>query len=470
MSENEALRNLPKVDAVLEDPGIRDLAGRYPRALVVDGVRGVIESWRREILADGERAVGADRSASALARELERWLEAKFAPSLRRVINATGVVIHTNLGRSILSEAAIEAVTRAASSYTNLEYDLESGERGSRHAHTERILCELTGAEAAMAVNNNAAAVLLALSTMAEGREVVVSRGELVEIGGSFRIPDVMRQSGAMLREVGTTNKTYVSDYRGAVNENTALLMKIHPSNFRIVGFTHEASLEELVELGREVDLPVLQDLGSGVLIGLSKYGLPHEPMVQESVEAGVDVITFSGDKLLGGPQAGVIVGRKRYIDAMKHHPLARALRLDKLTIAALEATLVGYLDLERAISENPTLRMITEPKESVEKRALKLAGRLRKALGNMAAVSVESEIARVGGGSLPLAEIPTAVVAIRPQVSCAIVEERLRKGDPAVVVRVKEDALLLDPRTIQPDEDKAIAEALKSILSGGDA
>ncbi|MCL5291933.1 MAG: L-seryl-tRNA(Sec) selenium transferase [Actinobacteria bacterium] len=470
MGKSENLRSLPKVDAVLEAPVVQELTGRYPRDLVVDGVRSVIDAWRREILEDGDASGGRDLSIEKLARDLQGWLEAKFEPSLKKVINATGVVIHTNLGRSLLSASAIKAAVLAASSYSNLEFNLETGERGSRHSHIERILCELTGAEAAMAVNNNAAAVLLALSAMAAGKEAIVSRGELVEIGGSFRVPDVMRQSGAVLKEIGTTNKTYASDYRVAVTEETALLMKVHPSNFRIVGFTHEAALAELVELGREISIPVMQDLGSGVLVDLRRFGLPYEPTVQESIEAGVDIVTFSGDKLLGGPQAGIIVGRKEYIDKMKKHPLARAIRLDKMTIAALETTLKEYLDLEKVVTTNPTLRMITEDKASVKRRADRLAKRIAGVAGGLADISVDREVARVGGGSLPLAEIPTAVVVVRPRISCAALEAGLLAGGSPVVVRVKDDALLIDPRTIQPDEEKELVEAFRIALSGGDA
>ncbi len=469
-NKKEYLRRLPKVDVVLDSQPIKDLADRHPRALIVEGVRSVLDSMRRRIIEDGD-VNEFDASLESVSRELERWLEEKLRPSLRRVINATGVVVHTNLGRSVLSDSAIDAVVLAASGYSNLEYDIASGERGSRHSHIEGILCELTGAEAAMAVNNNAAAVLLALSALASGKEAIVSRGELVEIGGSFRVPDVMRQSGAILKEVGTTNKTYVSDYRAAITEETALLMKVHPSNFRIVGFTHEAALEELVALGRELSIPVMQDLGSGVLVDLSKFGLPHEPTVQESVSAGVDVVTFSGDKLLGGPQAGLIVGRKECVEKMKKHPLARALRLDKMTIAALEATLREYLDLEKAVSSNPTLKMITENGPSVERRAKRLARAISRAASGAAIVSVESEIARVGGGSLPLAEIPTSVAAVRPTVkSCSALEARLRAGEPPVIVRVKEDAVLVDPRTVLPKEEKELVRAFEAALRGGDA
>ncbi|MHB0977728.1 MAG: L-seryl-tRNA(Sec) selenium transferase [Candidatus Aquicultorales bacterium] len=467
MPKTDLLRRLPKVDAVLDTPATQELLQAYPRELVVEGVRNAIDERRKAIL-EGENGA-LDVSTDALVAEVARALQEKMKPSLRRVINATGVVIHTNIGRSILSQAAVEAVTMAASNYSNLEFDVKTGSRGSRHSHVERILRDLTGAEAAMAVNNNAAAVLLALSTMASGKEAVVSRGELVEIGGAFRIPDVMLQSGVTLREVGTTNKTRVQDYRTAVNEETALLMKVHPSNFTIVGFTSEASLEELVDLGRELSLPVLQDLGSGVLVDLAKYGLPHEPTVQESVAAGVDVVTFSGDKLLGGPQAGVIVGRKEYVEKMKKHPLARALRLDKMTIAALEATLLDYYDIDRAVVVNPTLRMITQSQESAMRHARSLAKKIREAAGRMADVSVEQEVARVGGGSLPLAEIPSAVIAVRSKKSCADVEAALRAFDPPVIVRVKEDAVLVDPRTVRSHEERELVEAFRAALPGGD-
>jgi L-seryl-tRNA(Ser) seleniumtransferase len=466
------LRQLPKVDEVLSWPELQDLTAQYPRAIVVDAVRAVIDG-RRETILSMEAAAPAkesvDLTGESLSGDVDAWIREQLKPSMRKLINATGVVIHTNLGRSILSESAVKAVAQAASNYSNLEFDLEKGERGSRHSHIEKILTRITGAEAAMVVNNNASAVLIALSTLSHGKEVIVSRGQLVEIGGSFRIPDVMRQSGARLVEVGTTNKTYISDYRSAVNEDTGLLMKVHPSNFRILGFTHEAELDEMVALGDEVGLPILEDLGSGVLIDLSRYGIEHEPTVQESVKAGVDVVTFSGDKLLGGPQAGLIVGKAEYISMMKKHPLARALRIDKMTLAALEATLIEYLDMETVCEKNLTLRMITMTPEVLQGRAEKLAEMLSGSLSGAFAVLTEKDMSKVGGGSLPLAELPTTVVSIKLRDdgkagSVNDIEAALRKSDTPIIVRIKEDAMLLDPRTIQSGEEDLILAAFEKI------
>jgi len=466
LSKNKYLRQLPKVDEFLDFPKVKEFSATYPRPLVVEGVRKVIDDKRGLILALSEKDLEEfDLSVMSYLDELEAWLRRQYALSLKRLINATGVVIHTNLGRSILSKSAIEAVVNAASNYSNLEFDLEKGARGSRHSHIEKILVKITGAEAGMVVNNNASAVFLALTALAAGKEAIVSRGQLVEIGGSFRIPDVMSQSGAIMREVGTTNKTYIRDYRAALTDETALLLKVHTSNFRIVGFTHEPSLEELVELGREVGVTVMEDLGSGVLIDLSRYGVEYEPTVQESVRAGVDIITFSGDKLLGGPQAGLVVGKAEYVERMKKHPLARAVRVDKMTLAGIEATLMDYLDMDNIRAVNPTLRMITSPAEELKARAKKIARLLASNLGETFTVTTEPETSKVGGGSLPLAELPTTVVSITStKASANRLEEMLRANEPPIIVRIKEDAVLLDPRTIQEGEEREILEALKRV------
>jgi L-seryl-tRNA(Ser) seleniumtransferase len=465
--KNEILRQLPSVDEVLEQPTVKLLINSYPRQLVVDGIRSIIDNYRQHLLSiPEEKLSNISVSISQILPQIEEWLAQHYAPSLKRVINATGIVIHTNLGRSILSEEARKALNEAASFYTNLEFNLEKGIRGSRHMHVEELLVRITAAEAALVVNNNAAAVLLALSALAKGKETIVSRGQLVEIGGSFRIPDIMRQSGSTLVEVGTTNKTYISDYRAAVNENTALLLKVHPSNFRMVGFTQEVSLEELVELGCELGLPVMEDLGSGVLVDLTEYGIAYEPTVQQSIKAGADVVTFSGDKLLGGPQAGIIVGRRRYIEVMKKHPLARALRIDKLSLAALSATLRSYLDLNRAIKENPTLYMITKPIKELKREATKIARKLAE-FKKQLEVSVEREVSRAGGGSLPLADLPTYVVSIKPKaLSINKLETSLRSYNPPIIVRIKEDKILIDPRTLQKGEEKIIYQAFKMLIS----
>jgi L-seryl-tRNA(Ser) seleniumtransferase len=387
---------------------------------------------------------------------------------LVNVINATGVVLHTNLGRAVLSDNIKESLWSIACRYSNLEFELETGIRGSRYSHVEDIICKLTGAEAAMVVNNNAAAVMLVLSTMAKGMEVVVSRGQLVEIGGSFRIPEVMSESGAVLKEIGATNKTHLFDYEKAVNEKTAALMKVHTSNYRILGFTKEVESEELVALGKKLNIPVIEDLGSGVLFDLQKFGLPYEPTVQSAVKAGMDVITFSGDKMLGGPQAGIIIGKKQYIDAMSKNPLTRALRIDKLTLAALEATLKLYLDEEAAIKEIPVLRMLTISMEELYAKADNLYNKLSTKLGDKCSLAVIDEFSEVGGGSMPMHRMPTrAISLITSELSIDRLEEALRGYRTPIVARINKDRLIIDVRTVFEDEFDIIAEALEEILCG---
>jgi len=385
--------------------------------------------------------------------------------SLRKVINVTGTVIHTNLGRSVLSYEAISSVENACSSYVNLEYDVESGHRGHRDRVTEDLIKELTGCEASTVVNNNAAAVLLCLNTLARGKEVIASRGELVEIGGAFRLPEVMRNSGAILREVGTTNRTYIDDYRDAVNENTAMLMKAHTSNYKIEGSTWSASIEELVALGREHNLPVVEDLGSGALVDLSEYGLPKEPLVRDSIDAGVDVVTFSGDKLLGGPQAGIIVGRQDVIDRIRSNPLMRCVRVGKMTIAALGATLRLYVNgMERNI---PTLASLTRPIEEIRAVAEGISTKLKAILGDLAKVSVEDGASQVGSGSLPVESIKSAYVVLQPTtMSVDRLAALFRSGEVPVVGRIHEDRLLMDMRTIQQEDAGYILKAAEVIRS----
>jgi L-seryl-tRNA(Ser) seleniumtransferase len=362
----------------------------------------------------------------------------------------------------------MNAALEVAGSYSTLEYDVESGERGSRHAHIEQLVCDLTGAEAALAVNNNAAAVLLTIAALASRKEAIVSRGQLVEIGGSFRIPDVMRQSGAKMVEVGSTNKTHLRDYADAITPRTGLLLKVHSSNFRVVGFTEEVPLPELVALGAERGVPVYEDQGSGVLIDLAPYGLPDEPTVSSSIEAGVDVVSVSGDKLLGGPQAGIIAGRKSVIDRLKKHPLARALRLDKMTLAALESTLRIYLDPARALRDIPTLRMLTEAPEHVAARARDLVDRIVAATGDAFWVSAMPDVSRAGGGALPLADIPTTVVLLSPRtMGVNDLESALRLGDPTIVARIKDDRVVLDLRTLSEDEEALVVARLREIAAG---
>lgn len=467
--ENEVrvlLQRLPAVDTLLGREEIRALEEVFGRQLLLAEVRHFLAHLRTEAVAG--RLSGAEleeRSTDAVA-EIRGRLEKRTAFSLRRVINATGVIVHTNLGRAPLSPETARRVADLASGYSNLEYDLGKGSRGSRNDHFSRMLAELTGAEAGTVVNNNAGAVLLALNSLSEGRETVVSRGELVEIGGSFRIPDVMSKSGSLLREVGTTNRTHLHDYKRAIGDNTGLLLKVHGSNYRIVGFTREVSLEDLVGLGREHGLSVMYDLGSGSLFDLADVGLPDEPTVARALSAGVDLVTFSGDKLLGGPQAGFIVGKKAAIDLLDANPLKRALRVDKLTIAALEITFRDYLT-GRAEETVPVVRMIRMPPAAVRRRANLFVRRLKAAAGDrVGLLEVVQGSSRVGGGAAPEMDIPTWLAAVRPiSQSPAALERRLRRQDPPVVVRVHEDRVFFDFRTVLPGEDKLLATIVAGAL-----
>ncbi|MBI2954288.1 MAG: L-seryl-tRNA(Sec) selenium transferase [Chloroflexi bacterium] len=451
-------RQLPSIDKLLRDARVQDLAAVHSVGAVSNIARETVESVRRRIAA-GEACPSFDELVDAVAENAALALTV----SLRRVINATGVVIHTNLGRAPLSKEAVAAMSEVALGFSNLEFDLETGERGSRHEHVESLLTRVTGAEAGFAVNNNAAAVLLALMALARDKEVVLSRGQSVEIGGGFRIPDVMRQSGARLVEVGTTNKTYVADYEEAIGPNTSLLLRVHSSNFRISGFTHSVELAELVELGRRRGVAVLDDLGSGALLDTTKFGLAHEPMVQESVAAGVDLVCFSGDKLLGGPQAGLIVGKKALIERLKKYPLARALRIDKLSLAALQMTLLHYLDGD-AIDKVPVWRMIQTPQEEVHRRAELWLSALDRT--SLKAETIRGE-STIGGGSLPGETLPTSLLAIQLDDTRAAgaLAERLRTGSLAVVGRVERGKLLLDPRTVLPEDDVQLISALQEAL-----
>lgn len=457
----ELFEGLPSVDEVLKSGhGVKWL-GDYPRPYVLCAIREVIDLKRKEILA----GTVADISPENMARAIKAKIERLATFSLRPVINATGIVLHTNLGRSVLSEKAIENIIKVAGSYSNLEYDLDAGKRGQRFKHITRLLRDMTGAEDGIAVNNNAAAVLVCLNTIAKGREVIVSRGELVEIGGSFRIPDVMTGSGAILREVGTTNKTHDHDYEKAINDNTALILKVHKSNFRIQGFTEEVSLERLTAIGRERMIPVMYDLGSGCLINLKAYGIYSEPEVQEIMNSGVDLVTFSGDKLLGGPQAGLIAGRKELIEKIRKNPLSRALRIDKLTLAALEATLMEYADVERAVEENPTLKMLLQGSEVIKRRAKRITLLLKRSIKN-AAIELIQDSSQAGGGALPGKEFSTYAVSIKPEnISVNELEERLRKGEVPVIARIKEGCLLLDARTINNRDVALLVSGVKAAL-----
>ena len=452
------LRSLPKVDELLKREDVAALDAVHGRTLTLEALREALDATRTAVRA-GEIA---EVSADAIAADAAAWLALKARRSLRRVINATGIVVHTNLGRSPLAETAIEAVAEVARGYSTLEYDVPSGQRGSRHVHVEDLICRLTGAEAAMAVNNNASAVLLGLAALARRKEAIVSRGQLVEIGGSFRIPDIMRESGAKMVEIGTTNKTHLRDYKNAITSRTGLMLKVHTSNYRVVGFTEEVSLEELVALGAEHGVPVFEDQGSGVLIDLARFGLPGEPTIGAAVGAGADLVSASGDKLLGGPQAGILAGKREVIAKLKKHPLARAVRLDKMTLAALEVTLRLYLDERRLFAEVPTLRMLTMTQAELERRAGRLADAITSTCGEAYDVATAADTSRAGGGALPMKDIPTTVVTLTPrQGSATSLEERLRLGEPAVIARIKDDRLLLDPRTLREDEDAEVASAL---------
>jgi L-seryl-tRNA(Ser) seleniumtransferase len=460
------LRQLPSVDALAQTCQQAN-GSDNPPVLLLEAIRGVLEDKRRQILSASspEELSGIDVHPEALQAEVATWLSRVHQPQFRRVINATGVILHTNLGRALLSHAAVENVAMLAAHYSNLEYDLERGQRGDRYVAVVGLLRRLTGAEDALVVNNNAAAVLLALQALSAGREVVVSRGELIEIGGSFRIPDIMRSSGAVLHEVGTTNKTHLRDYQDAINERTALLLKVHTSNYRIVGFTEAVSREALVQLGNASQLPVMEDLGSGNLIDLAAYGLEQEPTVPAVVRAGVDVVTCSGDKLLGGPQAGIIVGKKRYVEMLKRHPLNRALRIDKLTLAALEGTLRHYLDPATAVRDIPTLRMITAPVQEVNRRAQRLVRQIKGVIAGDWTISVQAESAEVGAGALPLTKIPTRVLSVRStRMSASDIELRFRRHDPPVLGRIQQDMFLLDMRMVQDHELPDVVQAFQHV------
>jgi L-seryl-tRNA(Ser) seleniumtransferase len=453
--KKELFRQIPKVDFFLQDKEFLELLGDYPRPLLVKAVRDVLNGLRAKI-ADGKiQEVDIDRIREEIKLELKKLLR----PKLHRVINATGVVLHTNLGRAPISEKVAEHLKRIITGYSNLEYDLEKGKRGLRYRNLEWILKELTGAEDVCVVNNNAGAVLLVLSALAKGKEVIVSRGELIEIGGSFRIPDVMAQSGAILKEVGTTNKTHLKDYENAINENTGLLLKVHTSNYKILGFTESVSTEELVELGRRYGIPVYEDLGSGSFIDVRRLGLSYEPTVQDVLKSGVDVVSFSGDKLLGGAQAGIILGKKKFIEKIKKHPLNRALRIDKMTLAVLEATLVYYLDEERALKEVPTWRLLSQPLDVIRERAERLLKLLKPRLKEKAILEVVEDESEVGGGALPLQRLLTYCVAIKPiSISLNELDCRLRSCEVPVIGRIKGEKYLLDMRTVFDEELEILA------------
>ncbi len=456
---HQLLREIPKVDELLRSSTLGRFCGEMPRVLLAEAVRGELDALRRDILAGAADALPGEE---ALCRSIARRAKRLMQPSLRPVINATGVVLHTNLGRALMSERAAKAVQQVAMGYSTLEYDIEKGQRGERYSHVEGLLTRLTGAESAFVVNNNAAAVLIILSALTAGGEVITSRGELVEIGGSFRVPDIMESCGAKLREVGTTNKTRLSDYAGAICADTKALMKVHTSNFRIVGFTESVAREEMVALAHEHGLIAIEDLGSGTLYDLNRFGLRDEPTVQDSVRSGMDVISFSGDKLLGGPQAGIIIGKKEYIDILKHHPLTRAMRVDKMTLAALEATLMSYAE-EGAAEDIPTLRMLGTPEETLRARAERLVSLLAEKGVQAETIPVEDQ---VGGGSVPMQLLPSYAAAVCPE-SCSAdaLETALRLGDTAVIGRIDHGRYLLHVRTLLDADLPLVAAAVKEAL-----
>jgi L-seryl-tRNA(Ser) seleniumtransferase len=454
-------RKLPGVDKLLNTEQLATLIQIHSRTLVTEAIRVELDAARQKIDA-GQPA----QTFETLLEAVKYRVSSSVEPSLQPVINATGVIIHTNLGRALLSHRAKAAMLQAATTYSNLEYDLEAGRRGSRYVHAADLLCRLTGAESAVVVNNNAGAVVLALSTLAREREVVISRGQLVEIGGGFRIPDIMTQSGCKLVEVGATNRSYTNDYEQAITGNTGLILTVHASNYKIIGFTAQPTLAEMAALAHRHQLPLMEDLGSGTLLDTAPFGLVHEPTIQESIAAGVDVVTASGDKLLGGPQVGIILGRKDIIDCIKTQPLIRALRVDKTTLAALQATLLAYLE-DKAVEEIPVWRMIATPPPILGRRSRRWLTALKKeSVSKGILLQVVNTVSTVGGGSLPDQTLPTRALAISVDKVDTLAEQlRLGNQHPPIITRIENDKLILDPRTVLPEQDKTLISALKSTL-----
>lgn len=467
MNRKNLFTLIPKVDELLDNQNIKELLTYIPRKIVMDSIREEMDSLRNLIKEDKIKEEEIVLILENLVEDIKLKVTEKNTLKLKRVVNATGTVIHTNLGRSLMNEEIFNNMKEIALNYSNLEYDLETGSRGSRYSHVEEIIKELIGGEASMVVNNNAAAVLLALSATASNKEVIVSRGELIEIGGSFRIPEVLEQSGAHLVSVGSTNKTHLYDYEKAINENTGALLKVHTSNYRILGFTSSVDSKELYELKKKYNVPLIEDLGSGVLIDLSKYGLEYEPTVVESLEKGVDIVTFSGDKLLGGPQAGIIVGKKEYIDKMKAHPLTRAFRVDKFTLSALELTLKYYLDEKKAIENIPTLRMLSMTLEELNKKSKELLDKINKNIDSLDIdLSIEDDYSEVGGGSLPLEKLATKCIVINiKNHSTQEFENNLRSFNIPIITRLYRDKIYLDLRTIKEEDYDIIVDGISKGL-----
>ncbi|MCJ7680852.1 MAG: L-seryl-tRNA(Sec) selenium transferase [Candidatus Aminicenantes bacterium] len=466
--KQELLRSLPSVDGLLQDKRLQKLISVYGRESVIQAARQILSDLREAILKDKAAASELDQSSTEqILEEIENHLKIKNTPSLKKSINATGVILHTGLGRAVMPPEAVEAVHDVITGYSSLAVDIESGRRGHRDTHLENLICELTGAEAATVVNNNAAATMLILNTLAQGKEVILSRGQLVEIGGSFRMPDVMAASGAILHEVGTTNKTHLKDYAAAINEETGALMRAHHSNYRILGFFSEPGIAELAELAHHHNLPLIDDLGSGALVDLHTFGLENEPLVRESLKDGADIICFSGDKLIGGPQAGLIVGRRDIIERIRKNPLSRAFRIGKMTIAAMEATLKLFLRPDQLTERHPVYRMFAEPLPALNRRALQLQRRLRVSVPEGVAISVIDGRSQIGSGSAPVETLPTRILRVLSETETAdTLAGKLRASSPPVFCRVQKDALLFDMRTIHPKEDSIILQALTDVLN----
>lgn len=461
---NRLLRKLPRVDELLERPFVLEYLKEFPRQLVKEGINQALNQVRHSLINGDHSEAQAEKLLAGIDVIVERWIKRVADFHLKPVVNATGVVLHTNLGRAPLSAEAINWVAEISRGYSNLEYDLDEGRRGSRYSHVENLLKQICGVESAFVVNNNASAVLLALNTFAREKEVIVSRGEMIEIGGSFRIPEIMKIASARLVEVGTTNKTHLKDYEEAITENTAMLLKVHPSNYRVVGFTKEVELEELVELGRKYGIPVMYDAGSGALVDFTAKGFHEEPSIQRAVRSGASIITFSGDKLLGGPQAGLIVGKAEYVEQMKKNHLNRALRIDKMTLAALEVTLRYYLE-DDPWQKVPVLRMLSIPAEKLRPKAASFARRLRREFGSRVDARVVRTMAQSGGGALPGVNIPSYGVAVSYEGHTAnCIEEALRHTDPPVIVTIQDEKVVFDMRTLLKGDEARIISALKQI------
>ena len=466
MDKRKLFSSLPSVDEVLGNERIGKILDEYPRTLVLDSIREVIGKKRKLIIDLDEDSEEIQINFEDIIEETIIKVQINYSLSLKKIINGTGTILHTNLGRSLLSESIKDDVWKSASRYSNLEYDIKNGERGSRYIHLVDMIKRLTNAEDVLIVNNNAAAVLLVLNTLAKDKEVIVSRGELVEVGGSFRIPSIMSLSGAKLVEVGSTNKTHINDYEEAINENTKVIMKVHTSNYKILGFTKDVDIKELSKISKKNNIPMVEDLGSGVFIDLSKYGLSYEPTVLDSIKKGSDIVTFSGDKMLGGPQAGIIVGKKEYIEKMKKNQLTRALRVDKITICALEATLRLYLDEKNAINEIPTLRMLTYSLKELSYKSKKLYDILSN-LNLDIKLNIEKGFSQVGGGSMPIEKLNTYLISIVPNnISVSTLEKKLRLSNSHIIGRIYDNKYFLDVRTIFDDEFEDIANELCMALS----